>query len=86
MKQISVGQDVVWALDTTGRLSVRREVKAKIFPEGTYWQTLPAMPNDPIHIGAKKSLLDSVLPTFISFDFTESLTKSLLDMRQCAFA
>ncbi|XP_046426690.1 tectonin beta-propeller repeat-containing protein isoform X1 [Neodiprion fabricii] len=50
VKQISVGKDVVWALDTTGRLSVRREVRAKIFPEGTYWQTLPAMPNDPIHI------------------------------------
>ncbi|XP_053971353.1 tectonin beta-propeller repeat-containing protein isoform X1 [Hylaeus volcanicus] len=50
LKQISVGKDVVWALDTTGRLSVRREVQMNIFPEGTHWQTLPAMPNDPIHI------------------------------------
>ncbi|KZC04781.1 Tectonin beta-propeller repeat-containing protein, partial [Dufourea novaeangliae] len=50
LKQISVGKDVVWALDTTGRLSVRREVQMNVFPEGTHWQTLPAMPNDPIHI------------------------------------
>ncbi|XP_031840484.2 tectonin beta-propeller repeat-containing peroxin 23 isoform X2 [Nomia melanderi] len=50
LKQISVGKDVVWALDTAGRLSVRREVQMNIFPEGTHWQTLPAMPNDPIHI------------------------------------
>lgn len=41
----------MWVLDTTGRLSVRREVQMNVFPEGTYWQTLPAMPNDPIHIG-----------------------------------
>ncbi|XP_034938051.1 tectonin beta-propeller repeat-containing protein [Chelonus insularis] len=50
LKQISVGKNVVWALDTSGRLSVRREIQPKVFPEGTYWQTLPAMPNDPIHI------------------------------------
>ncbi|XP_015595651.1 tectonin beta-propeller repeat-containing protein [Cephus cinctus] len=50
LKQISVGKDVVWALDTTGHLSVRREIQSNVFPEGTYWQTLPAMPNDPIHI------------------------------------
>nr|XP_012138100.1 PREDICTED: tectonin beta-propeller repeat-containing protein isoform X2 [Megachile rotundata] len=50
LKQISVGKDVVWALDTAGRLSVRREVQLNVFPEGTHWQTLPAMPNDPIHI------------------------------------
>ncbi|XP_011065676.1 PREDICTED: tectonin beta-propeller repeat-containing protein [Acromyrmex echinatior] len=50
LKQISVGHDVVWALDTIGRLSVRREVQSNVFPEGTHWQTLPAMPNDPIHI------------------------------------
>lgn len=51
LKQISVGKDVVWVLDTAGRLSVRREVQLNVFPEGTHWQTLPAMPNDPIHIG-----------------------------------
>ncbi|XP_033340443.1 tectonin beta-propeller repeat-containing peroxin 23 isoform X2 [Megalopta genalis] len=50
LKQISVGRNVVWALDTNGRLSVRRDVQPNVFPEGTYWQTLPAMPNDPIHI------------------------------------
>lgn len=50
IKQISVGFNVVWALDTNGKLSVRREIQAKVFPEGTHWQTLPSMPNDPIHI------------------------------------
>ncbi|KAK1121372.1 hypothetical protein K0M31_010666 [Melipona bicolor] len=50
LKQISVGKDVVWALDTTGKLSVRRGVQVNVFPEGTHWQTLPVMPNDPIHI------------------------------------
>ncbi|KAK0160372.1 hypothetical protein PV328_007788 [Microctonus aethiopoides] len=50
LKQISVGKNVVWALDTIGRLSLRREIQPKVFPEGTFWQTLPAMPNDPIHI------------------------------------
>ncbi|TGZ54256.1 Tectonin beta-propeller repeat-containing protein [Temnothorax longispinosus] len=50
LKQISVGDDVIWVLDTMGRLSVRREVQPNVFPEGTHWQTLPAMPNDPIHI------------------------------------
>ncbi|KAK0174364.1 hypothetical protein PV327_010141 [Microctonus hyperodae] len=50
LKQISVGKNVVWALDTTGKLSLRREIQPKVFPEGTFWQTLPAMPNDPIHI------------------------------------
>lgn len=53
LKQISVGRDIVWALDTNGRLSVRREIQSNVFPEGTHWQTLPAMPNDPIHIGIK---------------------------------
>lgn len=53
LKQISVGYNIVWALDTIGRLSVRREIQSNVFPEGTHWQTLPAMPNDPIHIGIK---------------------------------
>lgn len=51
LKQISVGKDVVWALDAAGKLSVRRGVQVNVFPEGTHWQTLPVMPNDPIHIG-----------------------------------
>ncbi|XP_066589836.1 tectonin beta-propeller repeat-containing protein [Prorops nasuta] len=50
LKQISVGLDVVWALDTNGRIHVRREVQSQTFPEGTRWQTIPVMPNDPIHI------------------------------------
>jgi len=56
-----VGYDVVWVLDTIGRLSVRREVQSNVFPEGTHWQTLPAMPNDPIHIGIKLILSFSSL-------------------------
>lgn len=51
LKQISVGKNEVWALDTIGRLHIRRDVQVNVFPEGTYWQTLPVMPNDPIHIG-----------------------------------
>lgn len=51
LKEITVGSNVVWALDTSGKLSVRREVQPKVFPEGTYWQTLPTMMNDPIHMG-----------------------------------
>ena len=43
--------DTVWALDTLGRLSIRREIQPNVFPEGTYWQTLSTMTNDPIHIG-----------------------------------
>ncbi|XP_011494826.1 PREDICTED: tectonin beta-propeller repeat-containing protein [Ceratosolen solmsi marchali] len=50
LKQIAVGINIVWALDTLGRLSVRREIIPKLFPEGTYWQTLPTLINDPIHI------------------------------------
>ncbi|XP_076684994.1 tectonin beta-propeller repeat-containing peroxin 23 isoform X3 [Andrena cerasifolii] len=65
LKQISVGKDVVWVLDTTGRLSVRREVQMNVFPEGTYWQTLPAMPNDPIHIVAEKYKTHSPKAAFL---------------------
>ncbi|XP_011297277.1 tectonin beta-propeller repeat-containing protein [Fopius arisanus] len=50
LKQISVGTGGVWALDTSGRLAVRKEIQPKLFPEGTHWQVLPAMPNDPIHM------------------------------------
>ncbi|KAJ8680209.1 hypothetical protein QAD02_015996 [Eretmocerus hayati] len=53
--QISVGVNVVWVLDSLGRLSVRREIQSHVFPEGTYWQTLPAMTNDPIHIDVSVS-------------------------------
>ncbi|KAF7988805.1 hypothetical protein HCN44_007115 [Aphidius gifuensis] len=50
LKQLSVGCNVVWAIDYNGKLYVRKEIQPKIFPEGTHWQTLPSMPNDPIHI------------------------------------
>uniref|UniRef100_A0ABD2WY66 Galectin domain-containing protein n=1 Tax=Trichogramma kaykai TaxID=54128 RepID=A0ABD2WY66_9HYME len=51
LKQIAVNENAVWVLDDSGKLSVRREIQPKVFPEGTHWQTLPAMTNDPIHIG-----------------------------------
>jgi hypothetical protein len=51
LKQIAVGVNIVWALDTLGRLCVRREINPKVFPEGTYWQILPTLVHDPIHIG-----------------------------------
>lgn len=63
LKQISVGHNVVWALDTIGRLSVRRDIQSNVFPEGTHWQTLPVMPNDPIHIGAYPEII--CLMTFL---------------------
>lgn len=57
LKQISIGENVCWALDTTGRLFVRREVQAGVYPEGTHWQALPSIPNDPIHIGKFLSIV-----------------------------
>ena len=69
LKQISVGEKVVWALDTAGRLSVRREIQPKIFPEGTHWGTLPAMPNDPIHIGKFMALSTPNIPLYFIFFF-----------------
>ena len=51
LKQIAVGENVVWALDNHGKLSVRREIQPNVFPEGTHWHTLPSMIHDPIHIG-----------------------------------
>ncbi|XP_049762873.1 tectonin beta-propeller repeat-containing protein [Schistocerca cancellata] len=45
LKQISVGSYAVWALDSQGQLSLRREV-TPVFPEGTHWQTLPTSAND----------------------------------------
>lgn len=47
-KQISVGLQGIWALDSTGRLAVRKEL-TKTFPEGTHWQILPNVPNHPPH-------------------------------------
>lgn len=64
LKQITVGLNVVWALDTQGKLSVRREIQPNVFPEGTYWQTLPSMLNDPIHMGKY----------FMHYDFKKNIT------------
>lgn len=47
-KAISVGQGGVWALDSTNRLAVRKEI-TKTFPEGSHWQFLPNVANIPPH-------------------------------------
>ena len=47
-KQISAGKCGIWALDTVGRLSVRKEINGT-FPEGSHWQLLPNVLNDPPH-------------------------------------
>ncbi|KAL0272686.1 UNVERIFIED_CONTAM: hypothetical protein PYX00_005559 [Menopon gallinae] len=47
LKQISVGAAGVWALDSNGRLSVRRE-ETGAFPEGTHWETLPLYSPDQV--------------------------------------
>lgn len=44
-KHISVGSLGVWALDTSGRLGVRREISSA-HPEGTHWQLIPNVVND----------------------------------------
>lgn len=55
-KAISVGRAGIWALDTTNRLAVRKEI-TKTFPEGSHWQFLPNVPNIPpnteTHVGFK---------------------------------
>lgn len=48
MKQISVGLAGIWAIDSQGQLLVRREV-CDSFPEGSHWQILQNVPNDPPH-------------------------------------
>jgi tectonin beta-propeller repeat-containing protein 1 len=47
-KQISAGKAGVWALDSTGRLAVRKEINLS-FPEGTHWQLLVNVASDPPH-------------------------------------
>lgn len=47
-KQISVGKAGIWTVDTTGRLSVRKEI-TPTFPEGSHWQLLSNIQNDPPH-------------------------------------
>lgn len=48
LKQISVGAIGIWAVDSQGQFLVRREV-CDSFPEGSHWQVLPNVPNDPPH-------------------------------------
>lgn len=48
LKQISVGSVGIWAIDSHGQFLVRREV-CGTFPEGSHWQVLPNVPNDPPH-------------------------------------
>ncbi|XP_050309364.1 tectonin beta-propeller repeat-containing protein isoform X2 [Anthonomus grandis grandis] len=43
LKQISVNAAGIWAVDTLGRLNVRKEVTST-FPEGTHWQNIVADP------------------------------------------
>lgn len=45
LKQISIGNQGVWALDANGRLSVRKEV-TPVFPEGSHWQTLSLLSSE----------------------------------------
>jgi tectonin beta-propeller repeat-containing protein 1 len=45
-KQISAGMSGVWALDSQSRLSVRCGINSERL-EGTHWQLLPNIPNDP---------------------------------------
>lgn len=47
-KQIAAGEAGIWALDTQGRLSVRKEIN-QTFPEGSHWQILPNIPGNPPH-------------------------------------
>lgn len=49
LKQISVGNNTVWALDSNGRLYVRKEM-TKVFLEGSHWQIIL---NDPPNTGKK---------------------------------
>lgn len=43
LKQISVNSAGIWAVDTLGRINVRKEVKST-FPEGTHWQNIVVDP------------------------------------------
>lgn len=52
LKQISVGSFSVWAIDGQGQLLVRREI-CDAFPEGSHWQILPNILNDPPHEDGK---------------------------------
>lgn len=57
LKQISVGTDVVWALDNNGRLCVRKEITS-VFPEGSHWQIIT---NDPSNTGNETNIYKQAL-------------------------
>lgn len=42
----------IWAIDSQGQMLVRREV-CESFPEGSHWQLLQNVPNDPPHTEGK---------------------------------
>lgn len=48
LKQISVGPIGIWSIDSQGQMMVRREV-CDSFPEGSHWQLMQNVPNDPPH-------------------------------------
>lgn len=52
LKQISIGTIGIWAIDSQNQLLVRREV-CDSFPEGSHWQILQNIPNDPPHEDGK---------------------------------
>lgn len=52
LKQISVGSLGIWTIDSQGQLLVRREV-CDAFPEGSHWQVLQNVVNDPPHEDGK---------------------------------
>lgn len=49
LKQISVGPIGIWSIDSQGQMLVRREVSMDSFPDGSHWQILQNVPNDPPH-------------------------------------
>lgn len=52
LKDISVGALGIWSIDSQGQLLIRREV-CDSFPDGSHWQLLANIPNDPPHTDGK---------------------------------
>lgn len=48
LKKISAGNAGIWAIDSQNQLVVRKEVCSS-FPEGSHWQVLQNIANDPPH-------------------------------------
>lgn len=49
LKEVAVGGLGIWAIDSQGQFLVRREV-CDSFPDGSHWQILANIPNDPPHV------------------------------------